>query len=181
LLVTEVDFVVSFIHLECAPFGYIGYVQVPIITNNEAHSSYCPPLLSIIHADVRSKFSQIMVIVQCGFPEVHQNQPACDVMRQFAKEAGFEWIGALAMGMGGALGGRPLEQAGGMIRNIRKAFDLAAQSLCCGEPVPQQASAPMAKRIIAKWLYLFIANREMKSQAKIHGVLKSVYSRPYGS
>jgi hypothetical protein len=36
-LVTEVDFVVSFIHLKCAPFGCIGYLQVPIITNNDAH------------------------------------------------------------------------------------------------------------------------------------------------
>jgi len=37
LLVTEEDFVVSFIHLKCAPFGCIGYLQVPIITNNDAH------------------------------------------------------------------------------------------------------------------------------------------------
>jgi len=37
LLVTEVDFVVSFIHLKCAPFGCIGYLQVPIITNSDAH------------------------------------------------------------------------------------------------------------------------------------------------
>jgi hypothetical protein len=32
LLVTEVDSVVSFIHLECAPFGCIGYLQYPIVT-----------------------------------------------------------------------------------------------------------------------------------------------------
>jgi hypothetical protein len=37
LLVTEDDFVVSFIHLECAPFGCSGYFNVPIITNSDAH------------------------------------------------------------------------------------------------------------------------------------------------
>jgi hypothetical protein len=38
LLVTEVDSVVSFIHLECAPYGCIGYLLFPIITNSDAHS-----------------------------------------------------------------------------------------------------------------------------------------------
>jgi hypothetical protein len=38
LLVSEVDFVVSFVHLECAPFGCVGYLQTPITTNNDAHS-----------------------------------------------------------------------------------------------------------------------------------------------
>jgi hypothetical protein len=39
LLVTEEDFVVSFVHLKCAPFGCIGYIQFPIITNSDAHFS----------------------------------------------------------------------------------------------------------------------------------------------
>jgi hypothetical protein len=38
LLVTEVGFVVSFIHLECAPFGCIMVLQIPIIPNNGAYS-----------------------------------------------------------------------------------------------------------------------------------------------
>ena len=36
-LVTKIDFVVSFIHLECAPFGCSGNINVPIITNSDAH------------------------------------------------------------------------------------------------------------------------------------------------
>jgi hypothetical protein len=47
LLVTGVDFVVSFIHLECAPFGCIGSTQCPIITNNEAHSRDFLPIFLI--------------------------------------------------------------------------------------------------------------------------------------
>jgi hypothetical protein len=37
LLVTKADFVVSFIHLKCAPFGCISNIQVPITTNNDTH------------------------------------------------------------------------------------------------------------------------------------------------
>ena len=40
LLVTEVDFMVSLICLEWAPLGCIGYVQSPIIANDEAHFSH---------------------------------------------------------------------------------------------------------------------------------------------
>jgi hypothetical protein len=46
LLVSEVDFVVSFVHLECAPFGCIGYLQIPTITNNDAHSRVVSPFLA---------------------------------------------------------------------------------------------------------------------------------------
>jgi hypothetical protein len=38
-LVTEEDFVVSFVRLECAPYGYISKSQVPIIANIDAHIS----------------------------------------------------------------------------------------------------------------------------------------------
>jgi len=38
LLVTEAGFVVSLIHLECAPIGCIGYLQIPIMSSKDAHS-----------------------------------------------------------------------------------------------------------------------------------------------
>ncbi len=126
-----------------------------------------------------AKPQKIMAIVQCGFPETHQNQPACEIFRQFAKEAGFEWAGALAMGMGGAVGGRPLIKAGGMVRNAVKALDLAAAPLIGGGHVPQEAVDLMAKPTVPKWLYLLFGNWGMKSQAKKHGARKLVYRKPY--
>jgi hypothetical protein len=50
LLVSKVDFVVSFVQLECAPFGYVGYLQTPITTNNDAHSRVVSPFLAKNHA-----------------------------------------------------------------------------------------------------------------------------------
>ena len=36
-LVSEVDSVVSYIQLECAPYCLLWLLLIPIITNNEAH------------------------------------------------------------------------------------------------------------------------------------------------
>ena len=123
---------------------------------------------------------KIAVVVQCGFPETIQNQPAVDIMRRFAREAGFGWAGALAMGMGGAIGGKPLEKAGGFVRKIVKALDLAAVSLAGGGCVPEEAAALMAKPLMPKWFYVFMANHSMKSRLRKNGAAERAYDRPYG-
>ncbi len=122
---------------------------------------------------------RLAVIVQCGFPETLQNQPAVDIMRRFAKEAGFVWAGALAIGMGGAIGGKSLDKAGGMARNVVKALDAAALSLAAGGLIPEEATALAGKPLMPKWLYLVAANYGMKSLARKHGVGKRAYDRPY--
>jgi len=153
---------------------YVDQLPAPLVRAAELlaeHRRARPPV----------KPQKIMAIVQCGFPEAHQTRPASDIMRQFAKEAGFEWAGALVMGMGGALAGRPLEKAGGMARNAVRALDLAADSLLRGGNVPPEAIDLMAKPSIPKWLYLLFANWGMKNQAGKHGARKQIYARPYES
>ncbi len=122
---------------------------------------------------------KLMAIVNCGFPEVDQIQPAVDIMRKFAAETGFHWAGALALSMGGAVSGMPLEKAGGRVRNVVKALDLAAASLIAGGGVPPEAASLMAKPFIPKWLYCAFANIGWRQQARKHGVRKQMYSRPY--
>lgn len=122
---------------------------------------------------------KLAVIVQCGFPEARQNQPAVDIMRQFANQAGFEWAGALSMGMGGAVGRRPLEKAGGMLRNVVKALDRTAASLSAGGAVPDEATALMAHPLMPRWLYLPAANWDWRRQMKKHGVRKQAGARPF--
>jgi len=124
---------------------------------------------------------KLAAIVQCGFPETHQNQTAVDIMRRFAKEAGFAWAGALAMGMGGALGGRPLEKAGGMVRNVVKALDMAAASLAVGGDIPEEASRLMARPLMPRWLYFLAANWGFRREIKKHGARKRVYDRRQGA
>jgi len=49
----EVDFVVSFVHLECAPIDCGGYMQSPITINNDARSRLFHPFSLKNHAALR--------------------------------------------------------------------------------------------------------------------------------
>ena len=122
---------------------------------------------------------RLVAIVQCGFPETHQNRPAVDIMRQFAKEAGFRWAGALALGMGGAVGGRSLEKAGGMLRNVVAALDKTAKSLIAGGDVPDEATAMMARPLMPRWFYHAAANWGFRARLRKNGALKRAGDRPY--
>ncbi len=122
---------------------------------------------------------RLVAIVQCGFPETPQNRPAVDIMRQFAKEAGFRWAGGLALGMGGAVGGRSLEKAGGMLRNVVAALDKAAESLIAGGDVPDEATAMMAKPLMPRWFYHAAANWGFRVRLRKNGALKKACDRPY--
>jgi len=135
------------------------------------------------HRTIRtsSRTQRIAAIVQCGFPETLQNQPACAIMEQFAAESGFEWAGALAMGMGGAIGGRSLDKAGGMVRNVVKGFEFAADALASGKSIPPEAIALAGKPFMPRAIYLLAANFGMKSLAKKAGARSRVYDRPYDS
>jgi hypothetical protein len=48
LLVSEVYFIISFVHLECAPFCRSGYSQFPITINNKA----CSRLFFLLRAKI---------------------------------------------------------------------------------------------------------------------------------
>jgi NAD(P)H-dependent FMN reductase len=122
---------------------------------------------------------RLVAVVQCGFPETHQARPAVAIMRQFARETGFQWAGALALGMGGAVGGRSLDKPGGMLGNVVRALDMAATSLLAGGFVPAEAEALLAKPLMPKRLYHLAANWGFRSQIKRHGAGKRAYDRPY--
>jgi putative NADPH-quinone reductase len=51
----------------------------------------------------KGKSQRLVAIVNCGFPEARQNDTALAICRQFAREAGFEWAGGLALGGGEAI------------------------------------------------------------------------------
>jgi hypothetical protein len=122
---------------------------------------------------------KLVAIVQCGFPEVEQNKSAESVMRRFAKEAGFEWAGALVMGMGGAIGRRPLDKEGGMLRNVVKALNRTAASLAAGGGVPEEASGLMAKPLMPRRLYFLAANWGFRRELKKNGAFRKAGDRPY--
>jgi multimeric flavodoxin WrbA len=126
---------------------------------------------------VAQKTQGLVAIVNNGFPESNQNMTALAICRQFALEAGIEWVGGLSLGGGGVLDGGSVEEAGFVARNIRKALDFAAKDLLDGNPVSKQAVESMAKPSIPRWLYLWVSNRGWKKQAKACGAEKKLYNK----
>jgi NAD(P)H-dependent FMN reductase len=113
--------------------------------------------------------ARFAAVMNCGFPEAGHNDTALAICKRFAAEAGFEWAGGLSMGMGEAIGGRPLEKAGRMLRKVRTALDMAAATLAEGQPVPAEAARVMAKPLLPSWLCMFIGNLRWKRVAKKQG------------
>jgi hypothetical protein len=151
---------------------YVDQLPAPMIRAAELIAEH-----RRIHPPARPQ--KIMAIVQCGFPEARQNQTARDIMREFAREAGFGWAGGLLMGMGGAVDGRSLEKAGGMVRNVVRALDLTAAALLRGEDVPVEAATLTGKPFIPGWIYRRIGDWSFRRLAKRHGVRGKLYDRPY--
>jgi hypothetical protein len=148
---------------------YIDSLPAPVITALE--------LIAKQRKDaVSPKNQRFLAIVNNGFPEASQNSTAVAICRRFASEAGIEWAGGLSLGGGGAVAGNKLEDAGAMLRNVRKALDLAANDLLEGRAVSAEAVELMAKPLAPKWLYLFFGNREWKKMAKKYGAQNKLHS-----
>jgi len=81
--------------------------------------------------------------------------------------------------MGGAIGSRSLEERGGMVRNVKKGFILAAQALAEGSDIPEEAIELVAKRFMPITLYTKMGNLGWNRQAKKFGARKKIKAKPY--
>jgi hypothetical protein len=120
-----------------------------------------------------------IAICQGGYPEARQSEAALAVCRQFACEAGFEWVGGLAFGGGSVIGGQPLESMGVLTKYPRQALDMTAEAIARGQPVPDEAVEAMAKLLLPTWLIPPILNAVMLLRLYQAGVLKSFRARPF--
>jgi hypothetical protein len=122
-----------------------------------------------------------LAIANCGFPEAHHNATALAICQQFAAAAGFTWAGGLALGAGGAVSGRPLSEAGAMVRQVVQALDLAAAALAAGQPVPAAAISLMAQPLMSPRLYTLMGDVGWRLQARQHGTLRRLGDRPFAT
>jgi hypothetical protein len=130
-------------------------------------------------ASTRRPPCRFAALVNCGFPEAVQCQTALDISRAFARRAGFEWAGGLALGEGGAIDGRPLEELGGLGRHVRAALDCAAAALAEGRPIPSTASEQLARRLMPARVYTFMGNLGWKWRAARNRVGSTLDATPF--
>lgn len=120
----------------------------------------------------------LAAVVNCGFPETAHCRPAGEIMRLFAAQAGFRFLGCLALGMGGAVGNRPLAKAGGMVRHQVKALAQAADFLAAGKQLPAAVIALMGRAMMPRWFYNLVADWGWKRTARKFKVSDRLRDRP---
>jgi multimeric flavodoxin WrbA len=117
-------------------------------------------------------------IVHSGYPEPVHTRTAVAVLRRFATEMGWPWMGALTAGATSPIAGEPLEKAGFLTRNLRRGVDIAAVGLAAGGPIPPEAAAVAAKPVLPPALYLGAGNYLMRKKARKIGI-RNLEDRPY--
>lgn len=119
-------------------------------------------------------------IVHSGYPEPVHTRTALAVCRKFASDMAWRWAGGLTAGATSPVGGRPLEQAGGIVRNLRKALDIAAEALAAGRPIPDEAVRIAAMPSLPSFLFVRAGNYLIRKNLKKAGV-KDFSARPYAA
>lgn len=129
--------------------------------------------------NISEKKTAMLGICNCGFPEASQNQTALDILKLFAQENSFIWLGGLALGQGGSISGKSLDLLGGMVRNIVKSINITAEALANNQNIPEEAVSFMAKSIVPRKLYCLLGHLEWKKMAKHYGTHKNLKNQPY--
>ena len=88
------------------------------------------------------------------------------------------WAGALAMGMGGSLGGDFKKLPGGG-KNILDALDMASESLASGNDIPDEATKLFAKPLMPRWMYTVFGNLGWRMQMRKNKARHPLKYRPY--
>ncbi|MFX0048589.1 MAG: hypothetical protein ACFE8G_10535 [Candidatus Hermodarchaeota archaeon] len=125
------------------------------------------------------KSKDFIAISNNGFPEGFQNTTALHICKIFAEDCGFIWKGGLALGQGGSIGGIPLLERGGMVRNVVKGLNITAQAMVDGKEIPQEAIDLFSKKFIPNFLYNFVVNLGWRRQAGPYGNKKKLRAKPY--
>jgi multimeric flavodoxin WrbA len=156
---------------------YVDQLPAPVILALDRLAARC-------RATGAKAGALLTALVQCGFPEPGQNQPALSIMERFARTNGFVWAGGMAMGMGGAIVGRPMpEKPAGMLHNVLRGLDQAAAALVEGRPIPEESIARIGTRLMPRKLYFLAANWGWRAQARKNakkaGRKIDLLARPY--
>ena len=124
--------------------------------------------------------TRLVTLVNCGFPEAQHNNTALAICEEFSRQSALNWAGSLSLGAGeGMVHGVPLDEMDGRVHALKKALDLAAESLAEGKAIPKAAQDLLDKPFIPGWLYRLIGGFGWKQQAKKYGAEKDLRRQSY--
>jgi multimeric flavodoxin WrbA len=149
---------------------YVDSLPAPVIKAME--------LIRDSRNEKQRKNQDFIAISNSGFPEASQIETALEICKNFAEEVNFNWRGGLALGGGGAVNGRPLEERGGMLRNVIKGLEITAEYLSRGEDIPNEAIGLVSKSLIPSGMYKMMGNLGWRIQSRRYGALKRMKDQP---
>ncbi|HCC33839.1 MAG TPA: hypothetical protein DEQ28_08095 [Clostridiales bacterium] len=120
-----------------------------------------------------------VAIVNCGFPEAHHADVALAISGRFAAVCRFRWLGGMAMGLGGMLGGRPLGEGDARLAHLEQGLELAAAALARDEAVPELARELLARPVVTPARFVAMGNRNWSDKAAARGLQDRLREQPY--
>jgi len=117
-----------------------------------------------------TRLPALSALIHCGFIEPIHNETAVALCKEFARQSGWTWHGALMLGGGGM----PSKRA-------RRALGEAAETLAQGLAISAETAAAAAKPAMPRWLYILGGNAMWRRVAKKRDVSRSdLRATPYG-
>lgn len=131
--------------------------------------------------DIKSAKNQSFIaLVNCGFPEADQNATVLKVYQEFAKEAGFKYLGGIGVGMGGMVSSKSLAEMGAMAKDLVEGLKKAAEDIVKNQKISDAEVEKTSKPMISqKWLYTLGGNWGWRFQALKNGVYLKLNDKPY--
>ena len=108
--------------------------------------------------------SKFYAVVNNGYFEARQNQPALDILRNFCDRAGLVWGQGVGIGGGGMIVNT--KEGSSLIKSLDKALDALAQNIRSGRSSGDLLPDPDVPR----FMYMFGGNMSWKGMAKKNGL-----------
>jgi hypothetical protein len=117
------------------------------------------------------------VMVNCGFPEPLHNRHSIQICREFARVSGLNWRGALSVGGGGTISGKPLAEMGKMASFLVEKSKNFAERFFNTEQ--EGSTETIEVQLAPTRLYMILGNRNWVQHAKKLGTHKRLKDKPY--
>lgn len=120
----------------------------------------------------------VAMLLNCGFPEARHAAVARTIGALFARAVGARWAGALQLGGGGAIAGRPLTDVGPAGAHLAAALDETATSLADGRAIPASSMAAFQQPLMSTTLYMAAGDAGWLWTAAHEGSITKLWQRP---
>ena len=120
----------------------------------------------------------IAMLLNCGFPESRHAAVARTIGALFARATGARWAGALQLGGGGVIDGRPFDVAGRVVAHLPALLDEAAAALAVGRAIPPSVQERFAQPLMGTSLYMAAGDAGWLWTAAHEGALTKMWQRP---